>query len=182
MIKSSFSWSISDHIRLFIRIALTTGARRGAILGLTWNRVDLQRGRIDFQDPEKVITKKRRTATPIDDQLIAALKATRQIARTDHVLEYRGKPVTKISTGFRLTTERAGLPWCSPHVLKHTAISWLAEAGFTIDQISDMTATDPNTVRRIYRKFSPDYLQDLAKTLADNIFEGPKLVHSSSKS
>ena len=50
--------------------------------------------------------------------------------------------------------------------LKHSVISWLAEAKFTVDQISDMTATHPNTVRRIYRKFSPDYLEDVATSLS----------------
>ena len=37
------------------------------------------------------------------------------------------------------------------------------------EAISDMTATHPNTVRRIYRKFSPDYLEDVATSLAKTI-------------
>ena len=165
----------AEHIRLFIMIALTTGARRGAIQGLTWDRVDLDRGFIDFNDPEKAITKKRRAAVPIDRRLCAALREAQKDARTPFVLEYRGKPITKnINRGFTLAAERAGLPWCTPHVLKHTAISWLAEKGFTVDQIADMTATDANTVRRIYRKFNPDYLADLSTALADEIFEQPK--------
>lgn len=166
----------SEHVKLFILLALTTGARRNAILDLTWDRVDLERGRVDFQDPEKVITKKRRTATPIDRRLVAVLQATKDMKRTDYVIEYRGKRVTNIRTGFRLTAERAKLPWCSPHVLKHTAISWLAEADISVEKIADMTATDPSTVRRIYRKFNPDYLAELSETLADHVIGEPALV------
>lgn len=32
-----------------------------------------------------------------------------------------------------------------------------------------MTDTDPKTVRRIYRKFSPDYLVEPAESAADTI-------------
>lgn len=166
----------SDHIRLFILIALTTGARRGAIQGLTWDRVDLERGKIDFQDPNIAISKKRRPVTTIDKRLIAALRLAKDMARTDYVIEYHGKPIKRnLNGGFAMTAERAGLPWCSPHVLKHTAISWLAEADFSVDRIADMTATTPKTVRRIYRKFNPDHLQDAAEALADRLFDGPLL-------
>jgi len=41
--------------------------------------------------------------------------------------------------------------------------------GETTNEISDMTATHPNTVRRIYRHFSPDYLEDVAVSLSKNI-------------
>jgi hypothetical protein len=39
-------------------------------------------------------------------------------------------------------------------------------AGHSIDQISDMTATTQETVTRVYRKWSPEYLSSLAETLA----------------
>lgn len=67
---------------------------------------------------------------------------------------------------------RAGVPWCTPHVLKHSAISWLAESGMTVDQISDFTGTHPATVRRVYRKFSPDYLDDVSAALSTKVFDG----------
>jgi len=54
--------------------------------------------------------------------------------------------------------------------MKHSVISWLAEDGFTIDQIADFTATNRQTVDRIYRKFNPDYLSDLADSLSKKVF------------
>ena len=39
------------HVKLFAILAATTGARMGAILSLTWDRVDLERGLIHYADP-----------------------------------------------------------------------------------------------------------------------------------
>jgi integrase len=50
------------HVRLFVLIALHTAARRGAILALTWDRVDLANRLIDFREPGRARTKKRKVA------------------------------------------------------------------------------------------------------------------------
>lgn len=41
------------HVRLFILIALNTGACHGAILDLTWNRVGADCEWVDFGNPAK---------------------------------------------------------------------------------------------------------------------------------
>jgi len=157
------------HLRLYLLIAMTTGARRGAILGLTWERVDFDHGRLDFTDPEMAITKKRRTVVPVSPDVIAALSVALEYAQTDHVIEYMGKPLNNMKRSFAVAASKAGVPWACPHILKHSVISWLAEDGYSVDKIADLTATHPNTVRRIYRKFSPDYLEDVAETLGKTL-------------
>lgn len=153
------------HLRIYLLIAMTTGARKGAILGLTWDRVDLQRGRLDFTDPERALTNKRRTVVPIKSGTIAALRMAMEMAQTPYVIEYMGRPIKNIRRAFNEAAEKAGISWATPHTLKHSVISWLAEDNISVDQISDMTATHHNTVRRIYRKFSPDYLENVAASL-----------------
>ena len=162
---------MSFHVGLFTRIALSTGQRKSAVLGLTWDRVDLERKILDFNEPGRRITKKRRAVTPIGNQLRAALANQKEVAFTDHVIEWDGKPVANIKKGFNRAAKDAGVPWCTPHTLKHTAISWLAEADYSIDQISDMTATDQETVKRIYRKFNPNYLRDIADHMDMEVFD-----------
>jgi len=157
------------HLRLYLLIGMRTGARKGAILGLTWDRVDLERARIDFTDPAMAITNKRRTVVPIGKDIIPALRVARQTAETNHVIEYMGSPIGDIKKAFAIAAKDAGVPWATPHTLKHSVISWLAEDKFSIDQISDLTATNPDTVRRIYRKFSPDYLEDMATSLDQTV-------------
>ncbi len=168
----------SQHVHTFMTLALVTGARKSAILSLTWDRVDLERSIIDFNEEGRPVTKKRRAVVPIGNQVRAMLADIKQAAMTDHVIEWNGKPVKQIKTAFRKAAAKAGVPWCTPHYLKHTAISWMAEDGFSIDQIADMTQTDPATVKRIYRKFNPDYLRALATSQEGRLFDDKYLHHT----
>lgn len=155
-----------QHLKVFILVAMSTAARKSAILQLTWDRVNLDRPHIDFQDPDREITGKRRTVVPISQTTAKMLSDVKRFAQTPYVVEYNGKPLADIKKSFRQACLNAGLHSVSPHVLKHSVISWLAMAGHSIDQISDMTATTRETVTRVYRKWSPEYLSSLAETLA----------------
>ena len=160
----------TPHLRLWCLIALITGRRKSAILGLTWDRAHLHLGTLDFDDPGRVLTKKRRGAIAIPRKLVAALRDAEMLAVTPYVIEYRGKRLDDIERGFGIAVARAGLPdWLTPHVLKHTAISWLAE-NWEVDKIADYTDTHPDTVRRIYRKVNGERLRDMGEDLSDGLF------------
>lgn len=170
------------HVRLFVLIAMTTGRRGNAILDLTWDRVDFRRGVIDFRNPAKGESNKRRGVSPMGPMLRGALAHAKKWAETDHVIERNKRPVKDIRRGFWWAMKRAGLgtgvgrafkPAFSPHALKHSAISWLAEDGVTVDEIADLTDTDPKTVRRIYRRINPGALRGLAERLESAV--APKI-------
>ena len=135
----------SPHIRLFIVLAFHTAARAGAILDLTWDRVDFERRLIHYHRPGRRETKKRRAVVPINAVALAELQAARMVAVSDHVIEFRGRPVASIKTGFRAAVKRAGLAatgsnhvelepgltagggQISPHILRHTFFTRIAE-------------------------------------------------------
>ena len=75
----------------------------------------------------------------------------RQHAACGHVIEWSGKPIKRIHRAFARVAEAAGLSWCIPHVLKHTAISNLLSLGFTTTQVSIFTETTEELVREVYR-------------------------------
>ena len=100
----------SAHIYLFTLIALATGARKTAILTLQWDRVDLARRIIDFNEPGREQTKKRRAICPIGEQLADALANTKATALTSYVIEWRGNHVNDIKKAFKKTAHEAGLP------------------------------------------------------------------------
>jgi len=158
------------HIKLFILIAMTTGARKGAVLDLTWDRIDMDGGVIDFHNPKKFITNKKRSVVPMTRALITALREAHLMATTDYVIEWNGKPLKSIKTAFRKTAQRAGVPWCSPHVLKHTAITWLAQKGWGIEEISEFTETSFETVKRVYRHGRPENLVKQAEDLGSFLY------------
>jgi integrase len=153
------------HIRLFVVLALSTAARVGALLDLTWDRVDFVRRKIVLANPERAATPKGRAIVPMNDMAFQALEEAHQAAITGHVIEWAGKRVASIKKGVARASDRAGLD-ASPHVLRHTAAVWMAEAGVPMEEISQYLGhRDVATTRRIYARFSPDYLRHAARAL-----------------
>ncbi len=164
----------TPHLRLFVTLAYHTAARRGAILDLTWDRVDLERRLIHYQRPGRRQTKKRRVTIPINAPALVELQAAHNVAVTDHVVEFRGNPVRTIRTAFDKACIRAGIEDCSPHVLRHTAATHLVMAGVPIDEIARMLGDTVAMVERVYGKHSPDYLRRAADALGANFVSEPK--------
>jgi integrase len=157
--------AISRHVRLFILLALHTGARKGAILDLTWERVNFDTGLISYPDPNRPKTKKRRATVPMNAMLREALIEAREIARTEYVVEFRKRKLASVKKGFAVAVRSAGLEDVTPHVLRHTCATWMAMDGIKLDMIADFLAADPNVVWRNYRKFQPGYLQSAADVM-----------------
>jgi integrase len=154
----------TPHMRLFMIVALQTAARASAILDLTWDRVDFERGQINFVTGEQ--TNKRRTVITMNDELIEDLKKAKEGRTTDFVIEYGGKQVGTIIKGFTRTAKKAGLPDVTPHVLRHTAAVWMAEDGVPMAEISQFLGhTSTNVTERVYARFSPTYMKRAANSL-----------------
>lgn len=157
------------HQKLFITLALATGARSGAILDLEWDRVDLEKRRIDFNVPGMPITKKRRATVPVNPELYRALADARERATTDFVIEYGGHKCKAIRSGFKNAAKRAGLDDVSPHTLRHTAATWMAGKGVSMRNIAGMLGHKNSlTTESVYAKHSPDFLEDAANALILN--------------
>lgn len=162
----------SPHVRLFIILAIATAARMGAILDLTWDRVDLDKGRIDLgEGPTKT---KGRAVVPINDMARAALEEAREAAETDWVVEYAGRKVGAIKKAFQRAVERAGLDGVTPHVLRHSAAVWMAEAGVPMSEISQyMGHSSTKVTERVYARFSPGHLRKAADALVVQVNKEP---------
>src|SRR5262249_36618713 len=150
------------HLPLFILIALYTGARRGAILGLQWSQVDLVRGRIDFNEPGRARPNKRRPIIPIPRGLLWFLRAAQRRASSPFGIAYDGQAVKRIRRSFRGACRRAGLTDVTPHVLRHTAGTWLAQAGVDLHQIGGWLGHSNEGTTELYAHHHPDYF-DAAK-------------------
>jgi integrase len=155
----------SPHIRLFIVLAYHTAARTGAILDLTWDRVDLDHRLVTYDRPGRARSRKRRATVPINPVALAELQAARMVAVSDHVIEFRGKPVASIKTGFARASRRAGVR-CTPHVLRHSAATAMVMAGVPMVEIARMLGDSVAMVETTYGKHSPDFLRRAADALA----------------
>lgn len=154
------------HLRLFVLLALHTAARRGAILDLTWFQVDLDRGRIDYNAPGRTQTRKRRPVVPINAPLRDALVAARAGARSPYVVEYRGERVASVRRAFAAACRAAGLAGVIPHTLRHTAATWMAQAGVPLSTVAGVLGQSIARTTERYIKHHPDYLRAGVDALA----------------
>ncbi len=156
----------TPHVRVFLALAMFTGARKGSILALTWDRVHFDSGRVDFQEPGRSLTVKRRAVVPMAPTLRKELEEASRLRTCDYVVEWNSKRITYgLRWSFKRLCERAGLTWMpTPHHFKHSVASWMAMNKVPIDQAADWLATDPKTLWNVYRKFDPSYLEEVTST------------------
>jgi integrase len=165
------------YLRLFVMIGLYTGARRQAILDLRWIQVDLDRRLMLLNPPGRAQTSKRRPPIPIADPLFDALTKAKADTKTPWVIElteeqaYRIKaealaPVGNLKKGFAAACVRAGLADVTPHTLRHTCGSWLAQAGVPLLEISAWLGHSHGRTTELYAHLSPDHLRAGAQALS----------------
>lgn len=153
------------HVKLALQLLFGTGARIGAILDLTWDRVDFQRRQIRLaRDDGK--RRKGRATVPMAPGVYEALTEAKAGALTGHVIEYAGRPVASIKRGFAAAVERAGLSNVTPHVCRHSAAVWMAEAGVPMAEIAQFLGhEDSRITERVYARYSPGHLSRAASAL-----------------
>lgn len=153
------------HIKLAMLLMLSTAGRVSAILELTWDRVDMERGLINLRTSEST-TRKGRAIVPMNAGLRAALQKAREAALSDHVIEWAGGPVKSIRKGIVNVAKRAGVPEVSPHVFRHTSAVHMAEAGVPMSEISQYLGhSNVMITERVYARFSPDHLRKAAEVV-----------------
>lgn len=155
----------APRARLLILLALMTGARLGALLELTWDRVDLRRCVIDFRAPHpRAQRRKRRAVVPIAEPLLDLLAAAK---RQDE----SGGRVVRLGewTAERLVRdagERAGLGRVTPHVLRHTAATWMLGNSVDLVGASRMLGHSSTLItEQIYAHLVVEALRPAAETL-----------------
>jgi integrase len=150
-----------DHLPRAILLAVYTGRRKEAVLGLRWAQVDLDHGRIDFRRPgEAETTKRRGRPIPIHRKLLGHLRRAKRrqgAGDLDFVVAWGRRRVSNISGSFALAVERAGLEKrVTPHTLKHTAASWMIQAGVPLWDVAQYLATSMRTLEQVYAHHRPD--------------------------
>lgn len=145
---------------LFVLIALNTAARAESIESLTWDRVDLRRKMIDFRDPGRRATKKRRVPVPISDRMFGTLT---------RVWIWQGRPKVgpvlgsfgSTRKGFAALTKLA-LPGraITRHDLRRTWATLAAQRGVSMFDIAGVLGDTLPTVEKHYAVHAPGYLRN----------------------
>jgi integrase len=167
------------HVRLYIILALSTGARNAALLDLTWDRCDFERDRIDLRNPKITVPHKGRAIVPMNRTVKAALLEARAGALSPYVIEWAGRKVAAVKRGLRFAAQRAGVGAVSPHLLRHSAAVHMAESRVPMAEISQYLGhANSRITEQVYARFSPDYLKAAAASLEYDDLAGARVVHA----
>ena len=88
-------------------MAYYTGMRRGEILSLTWDKVDMKTRFINLEAEDTKDKEKR--SIPICNKLHETLKGIPRNLHDRHVFTYKGKPIKSIKKGLRGACKKAGI-------------------------------------------------------------------------
>lgn len=161
-------------LRRLILLGLYTGTRSGAMRRLGWvpntlgGYIDVEAGVIHRRGDLEEETKKRRPTVRIPNRLRGFLARWRQadMARDKpmaYVIHYRGGPVDKQRKAWASAREAAGLPKAiTPHILRHTAATWLMLAGADIWDAANYLGMSPKMLEDVYGHHSPEYQKEVA--------------------
>lgn len=158
--------AVVPHLRLFAILAIATGGRMSAILDLTWDRIDFERGQILLDNPDRDRTAKGRAIVPMNASARAALLEAKEAALSDYVIEWAGQKVGSVKKGIRAIGKAAKVGVVSPHDFRHSAAVWMAEDGVSMSEIARYLGhKDSRITERVYARFSPEHLLAASKSL-----------------
>lgn len=164
-IRALIDGCLAPHIRLAVILLLATGARVSAVLDLTWDRVDFDRGIINLRLPDGV-TRKGRAVVPMNRMARAALTAAHEARLTDFVVEWGGKRVKSIRKGYSAALERAGLENVTIHQIRHSVAVRMLQAGQPIEVVSQYLGhSNVQITFKTYARFIPEFMADAAEVL-----------------
>ncbi|WP_018235615.1 site-specific integrase [Ensifer sp. BR816] len=153
------------HVARFILIGLYTGTRHEAILGLRWGVnsdggwFDLDRGILYRRGEGQAETNKRRTPAPIPENLIPHVQRWRRITVKGPV-EFAGRLIKKERRGWDRARVLADLgDDVTPHVMKHTCITWMLQREVPVWEVAGFTGTSEKIIDKVYGHHSPHHLQ-----------------------
>jgi integrase len=156
----SIGKKILDPVTIFACLGLDTGARQMAMMMLTWDRIDLRAGIIDYREPDKIISKKRRAVVPINNRLRPLLQRAYNEREGNNVF----KSPSCLERDYRLFIRSTAYPWATAHVLRHTFASLSLKAGVDIVQVAELLGDTPETVLKTYAHTSRRWLHESVNT------------------
>ncbi|WP_316201034.1 MULTISPECIES: site-specific integrase [unclassified Bradyrhizobium] len=174
------------HVARFLLIGCYTGTRAGAIASASIRKeagksfVDLEAGLFHRLAIGKRKTKKQQPTVPLPPRLLAHMR--RWVAKgtvSENFVEYRGLPVKRVKKGFASAVRLAKVDIkVTPHTLRHTAATWLMQAGVDEWQAAGYLGMSVEVLREVYGHHHPDHMKGAIAGITAKKAKAPKQAQS----
>ena len=174
--------SASPDLHLAVLVSLTTGARQSEVMGLRWERIDLQRG-VAVLPTSKNKDGRSLVLVPaaVEELTLRRLQVLRAAKRSD-TDELRGlvfpsrddpeKPVL-LRSAWHKALERAGVAGLRWHDQRHSVASFLAARGASLKEIGQVLGHRSQNATQIYAHLTEEHAHQLARDMAAAVLTPP---------
>jgi len=158
-----------EDLGLLVRLALSTGARQGELLGLRWEDLDLKRGlahagRTKNDEPRML---------PLVDRVRELLEAKARPIKGGLIFrspKREDQPFT-FRPYWKLAVEKAGLQDFRFHDLRHSCASYLAMAGASHVEIADILGHKTLQMVKRYSHLATEHKQALVERVTGKLVQ-----------
>lgn len=168
------------HIQRFIILSYYVGVRPGPIelSALKWEHINWDEQTILVRSADKKgLTSRRVSMHPALPLLLKqwSLEDRNNQIKTDHIIHFRGKPVTSIKKGFKRAKERAGITRrIRPYDIRHSHVTHQLDEGADIKAVAaNIGHKSEDTTRKVYQhisgKLQKEAIEKLPKVAAPAI-------------
>ena len=152
----------SGYLKSIVIIALNTGMRRGEILGLKWQDVDLQRELIHLYNTKS--GKKREI--PINQEVSTALLNLKRQASGEYLFHHRdGEQILDVKKSFLTALRKSGIKDCLFHTLRHSFASHLVMNGVDLNTVRELLGHQTIFMTLRYSHLSPNHKKSAVDVL-----------------
>ncbi len=166
--------SQNPNLELVTLMALTTAMRKGEIMSLTWDKVDLDTGLAIIEEPKNG---QRRSATLMPD-VIERLKALKRKTNypKGHLFPGKrpGKPID-IKKAWQKAVRESGIEDFRFHDLRHTAATIIAMNGGSVPQIATILGHKSHQMASRYAHLTEVHTRPLLEKSMRGIFDGAEV-------
>jgi integrase len=153
----------APHLLRFLTVAYAVGPRRGELLKLEWQDVDMRRKEFTLRKTKNGETR----VVPMTPEVHAAFSELWKERRLDtpRAFLYKGKPWKNPQTAFAAACRRAGIKGFRLHDLRHTASTNLRRAGVDTMTAMKIIGHRSEQMHRRYNTIQPEDLHEAAAKL-----------------
>lgn len=160
LIEAARTYSRAEYLVDFIELALHTGMRRGEMLELEWQRVDLDEGLVYLRG---VHQKNGKTGSvPLNETAKAALVRRDEFRQENcpsspWVFAHKdGERIASVKKSFANACTKAGIKDFRIHDLRHCCAAWLVQSGVSIRAVAELLRHSDIRVTMRYAHLAPE--------------------------